>query len=280
MKKISFIIIAIVISVSCKKNITKIQQPPTDAKLLTYLDSMLAAVGVGSYHDVLQGKMEGNIGVFANYYPIGATCYPFVVNTQLGGNVSIDTLHRLDAINAGDLYINSFKLSANDRNAYEIYTGSPNYESNRDELNKMYGKNNTIKLIKDGTTIFNKTIYIPKYIVMQGYNCSTYRFGIDDAISENSILKWNADYNNLNGVVIEYYGKDNTGVGRYSYSLAPDNGSYKIKANDLSIYPKVKNPMGIEINLIRGSFLLTVGTDNRKYNFNVTTNCGYTFLLK
>ena len=114
---------------------------------------------------------------------------------------------------------------------------------------------------------------------MKGYNCSTLIMQGDPMQASNSI-KWNADFNNSNGVVIEFSGYDNTNVERYTYKLVPDNGQYTITSNDLSIYPKSKNGLGLNITLTRGNLFFTRGTDGRTYNFTVTTYCGYPFLLK
>jgi len=265
---------------SCNKdNHKEITDPPTEAKLMTYLDSMLASVGANSYSDVLTGKLNGNFEFFAHYGPYITTCSnPFIVNTELNGSVATDSTRTI-AVNAGMLHINNLIVNPDDNLRYQIHYGTPNYETQLQELNTIYGKTNNIKLVKDGVDIFNKNVYIPTNIVMKGYNCNTLIMQ-GDPMQAGNIIKWNADYKNTNGVVVEFNGVDNTGIERYTYKLVPDNGQYSITESDLNIYPKSENDLGVEITLIRGNFFFTKGTDGRTYNFTVATYCGYPFNIK
>ena len=264
----------------CKKETKEnIDKAPTDARLMIYLDSMLASVGVHSYSDVLTGKLNGNFEFFAHYGPYAANCSnPFIVNTELNGSVATDST-RTTAIDAGILHINDLIVHPDNDLRYQIHYGTPTYETQLQKLNTIYGKTNNIKLVKDGVDIFNTNIYIPNSIIMKGYDCNTLIMQ-GDPMQAGNIIKWNADYKNTNGVVIEFDGIDNTGVERYSYKIMPDNGQYTIAETDLSIYPKSKNALGVNITLIRGNFFFTKGSDGRTYNFTVTTYCGYPFLIK
>lgn len=277
MKKISFIIILLFVAIiSCNKNETP--KVPTNPQLINYADSMLASIGIGSYVDILTGKLEGNFEIFAHYTPYNSNCTSFVVNTELGGSVANDT-SRTSAINGGNLHINDLIVQPNASMRYEIYYGTPNYTTQLSILNEMYGNTNTIKLVKDGVNVFDKQIYIPKNIVMKGYNCDNLSMA-NDPLSTNDAITWNADYNNKNGVIIQFSGKDKNGIEKYTYSLAADGGSYNVSASDLSTFPKDKNMLGIDITLIRGSFFFTTGSDGRKYNFTVATYCSYYFDLE
>lgn len=282
MKKIHIIIAFVLASfiASCKKETKEnTDKAPTDAKLMTYLDSMLASVGAHSYSDVLTGKLNGNFEFFAHYGPYIANCdNSFVVNTELNGSVATDST-RVIAVNAGVLYVNNLMINPDENLRYQIHYGTPIYNDQLAQLNKMYGKINNIKLVKNGIDVFNKNIYIPNAIIMKGYNCNTLIMQ-GDPMQTNNKLEWNADYKNINGVVIEFKGVDNTGVERYNYKLVPDNGTYTIKNEDLNPYPKDKNTFGIDITLIRGNFFFTMGSDGRTYNYTVSTYCGYPFLIK
>lgn len=282
MNKIHIIIgfVLVFISTSCKKNIKEdIDKPPTEARMIIYLDSMLASVGANSYSDVLTGKLNGNFEFFAHYGPYIANCSnQFIVNTELNGSVATDSTRTIP-VNAGILYINNLVVEPDENLRYQIHNGTPNYETQLSQLNTIYGKTNNIKLINGDIDVFNENIYIPTAIIMKGYDCNTLIMQ-GDPMQANNIIKWNADYKNINGVVVEFNGTDNLGVERYSYKLVPDNGQCAITSSDLSIYPKVKNDLGINITLIRGNFFFTRGADGRSYNFTVATYCGYPFLIK
>jgi len=278
--KIITVLLLCCIFSNCNKNKSEeTVKSPTDARMLIYLDSMLASVGANSYSDVLTGKLNGNFEFFAHYGPYIANCSnQFIVNTELNGSVATDSTRTI-AVDAGTLYINNLLVNPDDNLRYQIHYGTTNYETQLTQLNNMYGKTNNIKLAKNNIDVFNKYIYIPNAIIMKGYDCNTLIMQ-GDPMQPNNILKWNADYKNINGVVIEFKGVDNTGVERYTYKLVPDNGQYSIKHEDLGIYPKDKNNLGIDITLIRGNFFFTKGQDGRTYNFTVTTYCGYPFLIK
>lgn len=283
MNKIQIIIVFALVSVatSCKKQTkSNIDNAPTEARMLTYVDSMLQVVGVNSYNDVLTGKLNGNFEFFAHYGPYITSCSnsPFVVNTELNGSVATDST-RTTPVDAGDLYINNLIVKPDNNLRYQIHFGTPIYETQLLQLNTIYGKTNNIKLIKDGVDIFNKNIYIPNAIIMKGFDCNTLIMQ-GDPMQTNNKLQWNADYNNINGVIIEFDGIDNSGIERYTYKLVPDNGEYSIKNDDLSMYSKEKNGLGVNITLIRGNLFFTKGMDGRTYNFTVTTYCQYPFLIK
>lgn len=260
---------------SCKKNDTN-DNVISDPQLIAHLDSMLKAVGAGSYVDLLTGRLEGNFSFFSHYYPYDPNCattsIPFKINTQLSGGVSLDTSNRYTLIDAGDLFINTIKIIADDKNRYVVEANSLNSNA----LDNIYGKINTIKIIKDGLSVLETNIYIPKNIVMKGIDCATGMFP-DHSLKGGFKITWNMDYQNTNGVVIELLGKDATGIERYSYILVRDNGSYTFTDGNLSMYPKEKNPFGIDITLIRANFAILRGADNRRYNFNFVTTCGYLF---
>ncbi len=279
MKRISFIIVSVLLIViaGCNKNPTPTKPMPPE--MLTYMDSMLASIGIGSYTDVLTGRLEGNFEIFAHYAPYESNCATFTVNTQLGGNVANDT-SRTTAIDAGDLWINNLVVEPDDvSKRYEIYYGRPEYNTQLQKLNTIYGNTNLVRLIKDGDTIFSENIYIPAPIVMKGYNCTTLKMA-GDPVGVGTTINWNPDHNNRNGIIVQFRAKDASGVERYTYKIASDNGQYRILNSDLNLYPKEKNPIGINITLIRGNFFFTIGTDGRKYNFTVSTTCDYYFDIK
>lgn len=194
----------------------------------------------------------------------------------MSGGVSLDTNDRYNLINAGDLYINDIKITP-EQNANSQFVYSSN-QATTVELDKIYGKNNQIKLVKDNVNVINQSLFIPKNIIMTNIvNCST-----GEALAtlkQGYKLTWNADNTNKDGVVIEILGTDNAGVERYSYLLVADNGYYIFSDDNLNLYPKSRNPFGLEITLIRGNFLFLRGTDNRRYNFNFVTTCSYLFKL-
>lgn len=266
------------LALSCKKENTIKTPEITDPQLIAHLDSMLSAVGVTTYSDILYGKLEGNFDFYSHYYPYDANCFtdsiPFKINTKLSGGISLDTNNRFSLINGGDLYINNIKITP-ELNSTSQYVYFAKTEIMPD-LDKVYGKNNQIKIIKDDVTILNTSLFIPKNIAMAGIDCSTGMFP-DNALKAGFKIQWNKDDSNKDGVVIELLGKDNSGAERYSYILVPDIGYYYFSAANLSRYPKEKNPLGIDVKLIRGNFVFLFGNDNRRYNFNFVTTCSYLF---
>ncbi|HOY42706.1 MAG TPA: hypothetical protein PLX60_12620 [Chitinophagales bacterium] len=271
----------ILLIIGCnKQETTKLLQPGAP-QMLHYIDSMLAEVGVNSYTDVLTGKLEGNFEFFSYTAPYESNCTNFKPGTQLNGSVATDSTHMV-SLNAGDLYVNDFVIKANPSNnfRYVVNIGDANYIANQNELNKMYGKTNHIRLLKDGSEIFDKKLYIPPHIYMKGYNCTQLKMQGNPIVSGVSTIMWNADYNNKNGVLIQILGRDINNVERYTDRLVSDIGKYTITANDISIYPKDKNRfLGLKITITRGNFFLSKGSDGRKYNFTLTTNCDYYYEL-
>lgn len=274
-KCITIIIIFIFLLNSCKKNESK-ENTITDPKLIAHLDSMMSAIGINSYNDLLTGKLEGNFIISAYYSPYNASCLagpiPFKINTQLSGNVVQDTANRDILINAGNLFINNLKIIPNNDNRYVVEANS----ANSNLLDNIYGNVNNIKLIKNDITILLSNFYMPKNIIITGVNCNTGSFP-DHSLKPGFKVNWNIDNNNIYGVVLELRGKDINNIERYKHILLADNGYYIFSEYDLSDFPKDKNPLGININLIRGNFLVMKGTDNRKYNFLIFTSCSYYF---
>lgn len=276
-----FQLFAIFFLLSCNKKETPDVQLSEEPQLLSYIDSMLAEVGLENYTDVLTGKLEGNFEFYAYTTPYESNCTNLKINTQLNGSVATDSTHTV-GVNAGDLYVNDLVIHADPANnlRYVINVGDVNYSTIQNELNKVYGKLNRIRLIKEDNVVFDKTLYIPQYIYMKGYNCSQLNMQGDPLVAGVTSLVWNADYKNKNGVVIQILGRDANNVERYTHKLVSDNGKYTITAADISIYPKDKNRfLGLKITLTRGNFFLTRGTDGRKYNFTLATNCDYYFEL-
>ena len=260
---------------ACKKN-APLKTIITDPQLIAHIDSMLKAVGAGSYANLLTGKLEGNFSFSSHYFPYEANCStptaPFKINTQLSGGISLDTANRFTLINNGDLYVNNIKIIADNENRYIVAANTINSAA----LDKLYGTTSTIKIIKDGTTVLATEMYIPKNIVMKGIDCLTASFA-NNPLKSGFRINWNADNKNNNGIVIQLFVKDINTIERYSYLLVADNGYYIFNDNDLNQYPKEKNPLGIEVTLMRGNFSILKGVDNRKYNFNSMTTCSYLF---
>lgn len=275
-KRYSIFCFAVLFLISaCKKN-----EPPitiiSDPQLIAHIDSMLKAVGAGSYVDILTGKLEGNFSFSSHYYPYDANCStptaPFKINTQLSGGISLDTANRFTLINNGDLYVNNIKIIADNENRYIVAANTINSAS----LDKLYGTISSIKIVKDGTTILATEMYIPKNIIMKGIDCTMASFA-NNPLKSGFRINWNTDDKNNNGIVIQLLGRDINTIERYSYLLVADNGYYIFKENDLNRYPKEKNPLGIDVTLMRGNFSILKGADNRKYNFNIMTTCSYLF---
>lgn len=264
---------------SCNNNDISPIEEPKEAQLLQYIDSMLAEVGLTSYNEVLSGKLNGNFEVFAHYGPYIASCSnPFKVNTELNGSIATDST-RTVPVNGGNLYINDLIVEPNNILRYEIHNNTSEYNNQQQQINLIYGKVNNIRLVKENNIIFDNSVYIPQNIVMKGYDCNTLKM-MNDPIEATNAIQWNADYKNLNGVVIEFNGYDINNVERKYYKLVPDNGKYSIMAEDLASFPKDKNNLGVKITLARGNLFFLRGTDNRTYNFTVTTYCGYPFNIK
>lgn len=278
MKRYNFIICVFfcLYLVSCKKE-NEENNIISDPQLIARLDSLLQAVGASSYVDLLTGKLEGNFSFYSHYGSYHPNCpsasIPFKINTQLSGIVSTDTTYGATSINAGDLYINNIIISPDPVHAY--YTVAA-FTATSNALDQVYGTQATLKLIKNDTLILQTHLYIPKNIVMKGIDCATGMYP-DHALKAGFKINWNIDYQNSNGVVIQMLGKYADGIERYSYVLVRDNGVYTFTEEDLSMYPKEKNPFGIEIKLMRGNFAILRGSDNRKYNFNFITTCNYFF---
>lgn len=281
-KYIKIIVVFIIITIiGCNKNESSANQEIGEPQMLRYIDSMLAEVGLHSYNDVLTGKLEGNFEFFSYTAPYEANCTNYIPQTQLNGSVGTDSTHTTQ-INAGNLYVNDLMIPANPTNnfRYVINIGDADYISKQTEVNKMYGKINYIKLIKDGITVFDKSLYIPKYVYLQGYDCTSLKMQGDPIMEGISTIKWNADYNNKNGVIIQFEGKDINNVEKKSLKLVSDIGKYTITNNDINIYSKENNKfLGIKITITRGNFFLTNGTDGLKYNFTLTSNCDYYYEL-
>lgn len=253
-----------------------------EPQLLNYIDSMLTEVGVASYTDVLTGKLEGNFEFFSYSAPYETNCTSFIPATQLNGSVGTDSTHIIP-VDAGTLYVNDLMITANAANnlKYTINAADANYATVQKELNKVYGKTNSIKLIKNDTVIFDKTLYIPKHIYLKGYDCSRLSMQGDPVIAGSSIIQWNADYNNKNGVIIQISGKDTYNVDRITYKVVSDIGKYVISQEDISLFPKEQNAvLGVKIAVSRGNLFFTKGTDRRKYNFTLNTSCDYYYNLK
>ncbi|MFN8238745.1 MAG: hypothetical protein U0T77_11300 [Chitinophagales bacterium] len=273
-----YLYIITIFLLSCKKDNTTTTPELTDPQLIAHLDSMLSAVGVATYSDILYGKLEGNFDFYSHYYPYDVNCstdsIPFNINTNLSGGISLDTNNRFNLINGGDLYVNDIKITPEINTSYQyIYFAKAEIMP---DLDKIYGKINQIKIVKDDVTVLNTSLFIPKNIIMMGIDCSSGMFP-DNSLKANFKIEWNKDVLNKNGVVIELLGKDNSGAERYSYILVPDIGYYRFSDVNLNRYPKEKNPLGIDIKLIRGNFVFLYGNDNRRYSFSFVTSCSYLF---
>lgn len=278
--KIKFLILVAFTVLSCKKNTGNITEEPNNPQLIPYLDSMMASIGIGSYNEVLTGKLEGNFGLYSYYYPYNANCAsPFLINTKLSGGVSNDTADRYTLINAGELYINSLKVTPQLNGTGQFVYFINEFTNDSKELDKMYGKVNQIKLINGDDTVLNTNMYVPKNIVMTNViNCST---GEPIAkLKAGYKLTWNSDYTNVNGIVLEISGKTSTGAEKYSYLSLADKGYYKFTDDDISMYPKDRNPLGLNIAIFRGGFVFLKGNDDRKYNFSFVTKCSFPFDLE
>ncbi|MBP6659336.1 MAG: hypothetical protein KA174_01580 [Chitinophagales bacterium] len=278
--KIKYIILITLCVLGCKKNTSNVTEEPNNPQLIPYLDSMMSALSIGSYNDVLTGKLEGNFGIYAYYYPYGANCDPsFLINTKLSGGVSIDTADRYNLINAGDLYVNNLKIIAQLNGTGQFVYSVVEFTNDSKELDKMYGKNNQIKLINGTDTVLNTNMYVPKNIVMKDViSCSTGQ--TSGKLKSGYKLNWNSDYANVNGVVLEISGKNSSGTEKYMYLSLPDKGYYIFTESDLNQYPKNRNPLGLNIALFRGGFVFLRGKDNRKYNFSFVSKCSFPFDLE
>ena len=278
MKYIIPLFICIIVGQSCQKNENEgSPKEPGPPQLAAYSDSMLHAVGLQSYSDVLTGKLEGNFEIFEYCTPYDVNCSDFTPQTELNGSVSLDT-NRTSTIDAGVLKINQLSITPNTNKRYEIHFGTSQYNSQQAQLNLIYGATNTIKLVKNGVDVFNKSLYVPKHIKYTGYDCATSKMK-NDPIKANDEIYWNSDYSNKNGILIRFTGNDSRGIEYTFYRIVSDLGKYAVTESDLSYFPKEKNGMGIQVELNRGNFFLTYGTDGRRYNVTINASCKYYFNL-
>lgn len=190
----------------------------------------------------------------------------------------------------GVFYIGDIENIYNEYGSYEV-VGGP--QSNTPEMGEVlkgiFGSDTRFRLVRDGETIYDKTIYIPEEMQITEMNS----FGVEGSSSFNKINRddfdfhWPANGENDNGVLIvmKWHGHtydtpiNELGGGDIHYKAAwfDDTGYAKMP---VAFFEGLPSRAIFSLDFMRGSFEIVRGADGREYKIYGLSEDSKDFMLQ
>ena len=266
MKKIFYtisVLVVVLISVSCSNEDTSFKMPvePSNSSPISF----------GEYYDFISVDSRDKV-LISNLSFINSV-----------GSVSSLSSVRKDITSPYLLeYDNTLFTPQYIYNSQELST----YNMQDNALSSIFGRGFVISISNDVLALSensNYDIYIPNIIEASVSNLS-----VDGEVQSGTVINWNADHLNNNGVVLSaeyapYNQSDEKIVRSFPNRIVAgisfqDNGSYTIQSNDFNALP---NGAKITFTIARAGFVLTNdGNPDNDLSFGVYSSVKAEYIIK